>query len=187
MIVIVALVVIAAALGVGWALGHRNNHANSGNSNAASGVTQPATQSSSSQSTTTTVATPLTPAELTQYDGYATALEKANGAASAGLASLGASPTVAGVTPLITSYLAALNLYNLQVHYVQWPASMQADVQADYAQLSAFLGFLPTLSAVTPTTLNAWLSQLHTVGGATQAADNRVRHTLGLTPSSSFP
>lgn len=187
-IVVVALVVvIAATLGIVWALGHRNNHTNSGHSTAATGVTQPATHTSSSQSTTTTVATPLTPAQMTQYDGYATALETANGAASAGLAGLGSSPSVAGVTPLITSYLAALNLYNLQIHFVQWPASMQADVQADYSQLSAFLGFLPTLNAVTPTTLSAWLTQLHTVGGATQAADNRVRHTLGLTPSTSFP
>ncbi len=150
-------------------------------------MTQPATRNSSGQSTTTTVAPPLTPAQLTQYDGYATALEKANGATSAGLAGLGNTPTVAGVTPLITSYLAAMNLYNLQVHYVQWPASMQAEVQADYAQLSTFLGFLPTLSAVTPTTLSAWLTQLHTVGGATQTADNKVRQALGLPPSSSFP
>jgi hypothetical protein len=187
-IVIIALIVIVAILAVVLALGVGRKHSDSGNASTQSATTQSTTaQSAAGQSTTTTVAPPLDAAQLTQYDGYASALEKANATAAAGIAAMGSTPTVAQLTPVISSYLAAMNLYNLQIHYIQWPASMQADVQADYTQLSAYLGFLQSVGAVTPPSMNAWLSQLQTVGASAQTADNKIRNDLGVASSSSFP
>ena len=42
---------------------------------------------------------------------------------------------------MITPYLQAVKVYNLQFHTVQWPATMQVDVAADEAQLTAFITF----------------------------------------------
>jgi hypothetical protein len=64
---------------------------------------------------------------------------------------------------------------------------MQTDVQANYAQWSAFRGFLQSESTVTQAALATWLSQLHTVGAATEATDNKVRSDLGAAASASFP
>lgn len=180
---LLALVVVAA---IGWlVVGH--THSNGDSPTAVGGSTQLTTHTTASQSTTTTTSpSPLTATQMTQFDGYATALEKANATAASGLGGL-SSPTVAQVTPLIAAYMTAANLYNLEIHTIQWPASMQADVQANYAQWSAFRGFLQSESAVTQPSMAAWLSQLHTVGAATEATDNKVRHDLGAAASSSFP
>jgi hypothetical protein len=183
--VVAGLLIVVLVAAIAWlVLGHK--HSNGGSPTPAVGLTQPTTQASASQSTTTTSASPLTAAQMTQFDGYATALEKANATAASGLAGL-SNPTVAQVTPVISTYMTAANLYNLEIHTVPWPASMQADVQANYAQWSAFRGFLQSESTVTQAALAAWLSQLHSVGAATQATDNTVRHDLGAAASSSFP
>lgn len=150
-------------------------------------VTSTTVHAGASLSTPTTVAAPLAVAQLTQYEQYATALEKANGTAATGLGGVGNPPTLTQVTPVITPYLQAVKVYNLQFHTVQWPATMQVDVAADEAQLTAFINYLQTVGTGDPTNMDTWLAQLHTQGAATEASDNKVRKDLGLPTSSSYP
>jgi hypothetical protein len=181
-VVVVFVVLVVAVVALIWSLGLANNDPGSTDPSS-TGVTQPASTTGANQPTQT----PLTAAQLTQYEQYATALEQANGTADAGLARVANPPTLSQVTPVMATYLSALKLYNLQMHYVLWPASMQNDVQADYSQLAKFLTFLQTLGTGSPSGMDAWLSQLHTEGRAAQATDNKIRQDLGLPTSSSFP
>lgn len=185
--VALCLVLFLALLVGAWALGLTHDTSDSG-SPATTNVTQPTTvQAGARLSTSTTVAGPLAAAQLTQYEQYATALEKANGTAATGLGGLGNPPTLTQVTPVITPYLQAVKVYNLQFHSVQWPASMQVDVAADEAQLTAFINYLQTVGSGDPTNMDTWLSQLHIQGAATQTSDNKIRKDLGLPVSSSYP
>jgi len=66
-----------------------------------------------------------------QVRGYAAGLQTANAAAINGFTSAGSAPTAAQLTPVVTAYRAALNVYGFQLHFIQWPASMQSAVAAD--------------------------------------------------------
>ena len=177
------IVAAAVVFGVIWVLRPAGKH----NSPTVTPPTSAQASASLSTTTTTTATAPLAAAQLTQYEQYATALEKANGTAATGLGGLGNPPTLTQVTPVITPYLQAVKVYNLQFHSVQWPASMQVDVAADEAQLTAFINYLQTVGTGNPTNMDTWLSQLETQGAATQASDNKVRKDLGLPTSSSYP
>ena len=133
------------------------------------------------------VAAPIDAAQLTKYEGYAQGLQAANGVATQGFASTGGPPTPAQLVAVGTAYRSALNLYDFQLNFIQWPASMQTAIALEHAQLKGLMSFLLSISSVSAPGVSAWLSQLHSRTGLTQTADNRVREELGLPSSSSFP
>jgi hypothetical protein len=185
-LVALCLVVIVAVLVIVWGL--RLAHKDPGSGSGPTAVTQ--TTTSQTAATTTrqaTVAVPVTAAQLAQYQQYAGAFQTANTAAKTGLARAGTSPTLTQVTPVMANYLTALKLYNLQVHFVQWPASMQADVATDEAQLAALMNFVPSAANVGATGMGTWLSQLHAQAATLQTADNKIHQDLGLPASSILP
>jgi hypothetical protein len=130
---------------------------------------------------------PISAAELAQYEGYADGLQQANTVATKALVSAGKTPAPTQLSPVITTYGSALNLYDFQLHFIQWPTSMQTTIAVDHAQMKTFMSFLQTFSIVSPTGMAAWLSQFHDRAGTAQTADNQVRRDLGLPSSSSFP
>ena len=135
------------------------------------------------------LAAPISTAQLTQYEGYAAGLKKANEAATKGLVGVGSthSPTQTQAAGVVTSYGVALNLYDFQLHFIQWPTSMQTAIALDHAQFKALMSFLQSFNTVAPTGMSAWLTQLHDRTGTTETADNQIRTDLGLPSSSSFP
>lgn len=145
-----------------------------------------AAQHSTSQATQAPVA-PIDSAQLAQYEQYASGLQKANMTATNGFIGAGSTPTVAQLTPVVAAYRTALNLYDFQLHFIQWPASMQNAIQVDHAQFTALDSFLQAFSLVNPTGTGTWLSNLRSRISTTEAADNQVRKDLGLPSSSSFP
>ena len=130
---------------------------------------------------------PISAAELTQYQGYATALQNANLAAIRGFEKAGSTPTASQVVLVVSAYRTAVNDYYFQLHFIHWPQSMQTAIESDYAQLQALASFLQAFPFVAPNGVPAWLSQLHNRTGTTQTADNAVRQDLGLPASVSFP
>ena len=126
-------------------------------------------------------------AQLTKYKQYAQALQTANDTATKGFASAGSTPTPAQIAAVVTRYWTALNLYDFQLHFIQWPASMQAAIAVDHARLKSLMSFLKSISFVGPTGMNLWLSDLHNLTNTTQTADNQIHQDLGLPSSSSFP
>jgi len=130
---------------------------------------------------------PISAAQLAQYEQYAQGLQKANAVATKGFVSAGSTPTTTQLTVVATPYRSSLNLYDFQLNFIQWPASMQTAIELDHTQLKALMSFLPSISSVSPTGISAWLSQLHSRTGLAQTADNQVREDLGLPISTSFP
>jgi hypothetical protein len=130
---------------------------------------------------------PISAEQLTQYQRYAAALQNANLAAIRGFDRAGSTPTTAQVVLVVVAYRTAVNLYDFQLHFIQWPQSMQSAIEADHAQLQTLTSFLQAFSSVTPDGVPAWLTQLHNRTGFTQTADNVVRRDLGLPATSSFP
>jgi hypothetical protein len=181
LVVVVAVLVIVGGL----RLAHRNPESGSGP--APTTVTGPTTDGAATTSTTQAAAAiPVTAAQLVQYKQYSAAFEAANATTKTGLAGAGASPTLAQITPIVATYLNALKLYNLQFHYVQWPASMQTDVSADEAQLSAMMNFVPSVGSIAATDAATWLSELHAQATTLQAAENKIHQDLGLPASTSL-
>jgi hypothetical protein len=185
----VAAVCLAAALAVILVIwGIRMTHKDSGSS----GPNLPppsttTTRAASSQSAPTSFVAPIDSAQLTQYEQYATGFQTANGAATKGFNGAGGVPTTAQLAPVVGAYRTAVNLYDFQLHFIQWPASMQTAVQADHAQLTALLGLLQSFSTISATGTSAWLSDLHNQANTAQTADNVIRKDVGLPISSSFP
>ena len=133
------------------------------------------------------VVVPIDSGQLTKYEGYAQGLQQANAVATRAFAKVGSSPTPTQLTPAVTSYRSALNLYDFQLHFIQWPPSMQTAIAVDHAQMKAFMSFLDSIATVSPTGTNVWLSGLQNRASSTQTADNQIRQDLGLPSSSSFP
>jgi hypothetical protein len=132
-------------------------------------------------------ASPITAAQLTQYEGYAQGLQTANLAATHGFDRTGATPTPSQLVLVDVAYGAALNTYNNELGSITWPTSMQSAVEADHAQLLALMSFLRSFSIVQASGETAWLVQLHNRTSTAQTADNQVRGDLGLARSVSFP
>jgi hypothetical protein len=91
------------------------------------------------------------------------------------------------VVLVVGAYRTAVELYNYQLYFIHWPASMQTAIEADHAQLQALNSIMQAFPSVAPNGVPAWLSQLHNRAGSAEAADNVVREALGLPGSSSFP
>ena len=130
---------------------------------------------------------PISTAQLTNYQGYAETFQEANVVATKAFASAGSAPKPAQLTAASTAYGSALNLYDFQLHFIQWPASMQTAIVIDHAQLKSLMSFLQTLNEVSATGTGPWLSQLHDRASTAETADNHIREDLGLPTSSSFP
>jgi hypothetical protein len=130
---------------------------------------------------------PINAAQFTQYQSYAEGLQSANVTATRGFIKAGSTPTASQVVLVVGAYRTAVNVYNYQLYFIRWPASMQIAIEADHGQLQALASFLQAFSSVAPDGVPAWLSQLHNRASTTEAADNVVRETLGLPASSSFP
>ena len=134
-----------------------------------------------------TFVAPIPAAQLINYEQYAQALQTANDTATKGFVGAGSTSTPAQIAAVVTPYWTALNLYDFQLHFIQWPASMQTAIAVDHAQLKSLMSFLKSISLVGPTGMNLWLSDLHNRTNTTQTADNQIRQDLGLPSSSSFP
>ena len=178
----VAVLCLAAALAVVVIVGAIR--LTSKNNNSGSGLS--ATTTTSAHQSSAKVA-PISAPQLTLYEGYAEGLQKANETATKAFVADGSTPTLAQVAPVVAAYRTAINLYDFQLHFIQWPASMQTAIADDHAQLHALLSVLQSYSEVSGTGVGAWLSQLHNRTATTQTADNQVRQDLGLSATSSFP
>ena len=98
------------------------------------------TQAASRQRTTaSTVVVPLTAAQLTQYKGYAAGMQRANVTATKSFVGAGSTPTQSQLAQVVSTYGAAVNLYDFQLRFIQWPASMQAAITVDHAQLESLV------------------------------------------------
>ena len=146
-------------------------------------TTRPAT----SQTAQTVSLAPIDSAQLAQYEQYAAGLQTANGAASKGFGGAGRTPTATQLASVAAAYRADVNVYDFQLHFIQWPVSMQAAIATDHAQLQALMSSLQSISSVSSTGTSAWLAQLHDRTDTAQTADNQVRKDLGLHISTSFP
>jgi hypothetical protein len=146
-----------------------------------------ATQPASKQPTHTAFVLPITTAQLAQYKQYAQGVQNANAAATKVLVSSGNSPTAAQLTAPVATYRTAVNLYDFDLRFIQWPPSMAAAIAADHTQLEVLVNFLQTFSTAGTSNITGWLSGLHIRGGAAQTTDNQVRQDLGLPALSSFP
>jgi hypothetical protein len=165
--------------------GIRLAHSSSGSS---SPSTTSVSQATSRQGTTaSTVVVPLTAAQLAQYKGYAAGMQQANVTATKSFVGAGSTPTQSQLAQVVSAYGAAVNLYDFQLRFIQWPASMQAAITVDHAQLESLVSYLKTFPTLSPKSMNNFLSGLRNRGASSQAADNQVRHNLGLHASSSFP
>jgi len=130
---------------------------------------------------------PIPAAQLAKYQQFIQGLQTANAAATGAFVGAGSTPTTTQLAPAVAAYRSALNLYAFQLHFLQWPASMQPAITVELAQLSALVSFLQSISYVSPAGMSAWLSQMHARTGTAQTADNQIRLDLGLPSSSSFP
>ncbi len=154
----------------------------SGGSSPTTTVTQPASRPAHVH-----FVAPISAADLAKYEGYADGLQQANTVATKAIVSAGSTPTPTQLAPVITAYGSALNLYDFQLHFIQWPAAMLTAIAVDHGQLKALMSFLQSFGEVSPTGVAPWLSQFHDRADTAQTADNQVRQDLGLPSSSSFP
>jgi len=186
--VVLGLAAVAAVLLIIWGIRFATKNPGSGDVSTTT-VTRPshslAPQDNHAASSTHSV--PITAAQLTRYELWATALQKANETATKGFIAAGSTPTPAQITAVVTPFYTAVHLYDFQLHFIAWPASMQTAIEVDHAQMNALMSFLQSLSFESPTGMSAWLSQLHDRSGSVQTADNQIRRDLGLPSSSSFP
>jgi hypothetical protein len=183
--VILCVVAVAAVLLIIWTIRLAHNGPNTGGSSAP--ATQPASGHGAATASHSSFVSPITPAQLARYKLYANRLQPANVAASKAIVSAGSAPTTAQLAAAVTAYHSAVNLYDFQLRFIQWPASMQAAIADDHAQLEALVSFLATFSTTSPTNMSGWLSGLHIRTGAAQTTDNLVRRDLGLPNTNSFP
>jgi hypothetical protein len=187
----VAVLCLAAAVAVILVIwGIRMTHKNPASSGpslppASTSSTQPST--SQTVQTTTAVVAPIDSAQLTQFEQYSAGLQTANATAAKAFVDAGSTVSTTQLAPVVTAYGSALNLYDFQLHFIQWPTSMQSAIQAEHAQLKALMSFLQSFSIVTPTGMSAWLFDLHSRAGSAQSTDNEIRRDLGLPNTSSFP
>ncbi len=123
---------------------------------------------------------------MVQYEGYAAIYQSGNLSTSAVLAKAGNAPTAGQLDLAMLSYRHVLNVYKLDLAFLQWPASMRNTVAADSTQLQLLASYLGDFGSVSPTGIPAWLSQFHLLASSTQADDNVVRRDLGLPASSAF-
>jgi hypothetical protein len=131
-------------------------------------------------------ATTINTGTLTQYQGYAEALQTANLAAASGFRQA-PTPTTEALALDVIQYSKALTSYNNGLESISWPPSMRSIVQADHSQLLALMSFLRSFSIVQPAGVSAWLVQLHGRTSNAESADNQVRRDLGLPTTTAFP
>jgi hypothetical protein len=176
---------VAAVLLIIWSI--RLAHSNPGSSASSTAVTQPASSHGTPTPARTSFVSPITSGQMARYNLYAYGLSQANATASKAVVAAGATPTTAQLSSPIEAYHTAVNLYDFQLRFIQWPASMQASIADDHAQLEALVSFLATFSSTTPSNMSGWLSGLHIRTTAAQTTDNLVRRDLGLPSTNSFP
>ena len=153
------LVVLGLAAGVTVILivGGIRLLATSSNSQGTTGTTTRSPSRISTQGSKALISTP----ELNRYEGYADVLRKANDTATAGFVDAGSTPTKARIASVVTSYGTALDSYDRALQSLQWPSSMQLDVDRDNAQLQMLTTFLGAFNLISSTGVSGWLPQLH--------------------------
>ena len=183
--VVLGLAAVVVVLLIVWGIRFANKNPSSGDVSTTT-VTQPAAQQGN-HATSGTHTVPITAAQLTKYERWATALQKSSETATKGFIAEGSTPTTAQATAVVTPFYSAVHLYDAELHLIAWPTSMQTAIEVDHAQMNALMSFLQSFRFVSSTGMSAWLSQLHDRSGSVQTADNQVRQYLGLPSSSSFP
>ncbi len=185
----VAVLCLAAAVAVILVIwGIRLTHKDPGSG----GPTVPPSSTTTTRPATSHIAptafvAPLNSAQLAQYEQYAAGLQTANGVAAKGFVGAGSTSTSTQLAPVAAAYRTAVNLYDFQLRFIQWPASMQPAIQVDHAQLEALVSLLTSYPAVSPAGTSAWLAELHNSASTAETADNQIRKDVGLPRSSSFP
>jgi hypothetical protein len=182
---VLCVAAVVAVVVIIW--GIRMAHSSPGSDTPSSTTATTAAQSASKQTPHTAFVLPVTTAQLAQYEQYAQGLEKGNAAATKVFVSSGNAPPAAQLAAPVAAYRSAVNLYDFDLRFIQWPASMQAAVAADHTQLEVLVNFLQTFATEGTSNVTGWLSGLHIRGGAAQTTDNQVRQDLGLPALSSFP
>ena len=139
-----ALCVVAVVVVVAIIWGIRMAHKNPGADTPPSTTATTGAGSASSQPPHTAFVLPITTAQLTQYEQYAQGLQKGNAAATKVFVSSGNTPTAAQLTAPVAAYRTAVNLYDFDLRFIQWPPSMAAAIAADHTQLEVLVNFLQT-------------------------------------------
>ncbi len=186
-VVVLCLAAVVAVILIIWGIRLVSKGSGSGNPSTTATTATTATHHAASHVHQPAFVAPIDTANLTKYQQYAAGIDTANATATTAFVGAGSTPTLAQVTPVVTAYRTALNLYDFQLRFIQWPASMQPAITVEHAQLEALVSFLQSISTVTPTGVSPWLSQLHIRAATAQTADNQIRQDLGLPSTSSFP
>lgn len=177
-------IVVAALLVLGIIVGIRHfAKNNSGSGPSLTTVTRPASHATHHPA----FVAPISSAALSQYEGYATALQNGNAAASTGIANAGSTPTVSQLALVVVAYRTVVNDYNYNLHLIKWPASMGSAIAAESGQLASLANYLQSFGSVGPTGVPGWLTQFHALTSTIQTDDNMVRRDLGLPAETSFP
>jgi hypothetical protein len=182
---VLCLVSLAAVLLIIWSIRLAHNPGSS--SGTPTTVAQSASGHGGATTPPTSFVSPVTPAQLARYKLYAAPFQQANVTASKAFASAGSTPTTAQLAAAVAAYHYAVNLYDFQLRFIQWPTAMQASIDDDHAQLEALVSFLASFTTVSPTNMSGWLSGLHIRTTAAETTDNLVRRDLDLPGSNTYP
>jgi hypothetical protein len=120
------------------------------------------------------------------FNSASKSLDTANDAFTRSLAS-GSGTSVSGIAQAVTPYVTALTTFDYQLRQVSWSSNVQIQIESLELKSQSLITFLSTISSVTSTTSNAWLTHLRTLGTASQSADNTVRVILGVAKANDFP
>ena len=149
-----------------------------------SGPTLPSSPITGSSSAKTPVQ--VSKAKLIQFTTISQTLDTANVATTKALAG-GDSQSVAQVATEVAPYLTALDTFNFDLHLMTWPAALQAPSRNLVLRTQALASFVVTELSANATNLGTWFAQFHALAQETQAADNVLRHDLGLPVTSTYP
>jgi hypothetical protein len=137
--------------------------------------------------TTTTVSTAFVRSpEKAAFSSASRSLGTANNTLTRALAS-GTANSVSGIAQAVTPYTTALTTFDYQLRQVSWSPNVQIQIEKLELRTQALIKFLSTIPSVTSSTSNAWLTDLRTLGTASQSADNAVGAVVGVANTNQFP
>jgi hypothetical protein len=132
---------------------------------------------------------PLLPVSSQVLDDFRAAsrqLDAANATVRQVLAAA-STQSVTQVNEEIAPYDTALNTFLFAAHFLAWPPALQGPADNLTLRSQVLASHLSSLKSLNHAALTIWLSQLHALGRQTQAADNQLRRTLGMSPTQLYP
>ena len=124
--------------------------------------------------------------EKDAFSSASTSLGSADSTFTHALASAPAN-SVSGIAQAVTPYATALTTFNYELRQVSWSPNVQIQVETLELKTQALIKFLSTISSATSATSNAWLTQVRSLGMASQSADDAVGAIIGVAKTNQFP